>query len=171
MDSKVLINFSKFPFCFRCTKVKKYDFTNYLSKSDEFFDNFKLIMEQSIPYFASKSFNELNRDQNHVHRIKNNTKEYEVVKEVIKNLCMEYRNFKNESEFEMWFNQNINDYEIWQLGVIGGVRLIGIRDLNEFGVLFIDYHHLIFKDVKHNQKNYDKNCFCPIKNYKKELIK
>ena len=83
---------------------------------------------------------------------------------------MEYRNFENESEFEMWFNQNINDYEIWQLGVIGGVRLIGIRDMNEFGVLFIDYHHLIYQDIKNNQKNYDKNCFCPINNYKKELV-
>ena len=172
MDNKVLINFSKFPFCFRCTKVKKYDFTNYLSKSDEFFDNFKLIFEQLIPYVVSKSFHDLNREKNNqCHRIHNNTKEYDIVKEVIKNLCMEYRNFKDNSEFEMWFNQNINDYEIWQLGAIGGVRLIGIRDLNEFGVLFIDYHHLVYKDIKHNQKNCDKNDFCPIKNYKKELVK
>ena len=113
MDNKVLVNFSKFPFCFRCTKVKKYDFTNYLSKSDEFFDNFKLIFEQLIPHVVSRTFDELNRDRNnHSHRIQNNTKEYDIVKEVIKNLCMEYRNFENESEFEMWFNQNINDYEI-----------------------------------------------------------
>ena len=171
MDNKVLVNFSKFPFCFRCTKVKKFNFTNYLSKSDEFFDNFKLIIEKSLPHFTSKSFNELNRENNHVHIIRSNTKEYNIVKEVIKNLCMEYHNFENESEFETWFNQNINDYEIWQLGVIGGVRLIGIRDMNEFGVLFIDYHHLIYQDIKNNQKNYDKNSFCPIKNYKKELVK
>ena len=52
---------------------------------------------------------------------------------------------------------------MWQLGVTGGIRLIGIRKSNLFCVLFIDYHHLLYPSIKYNQKNSEKYSFCPIK--------
>lgn len=163
-DNKVIVNFSKFPFCFRCTNIKKYDYTNYLSGEKEFFKSLKTIFEKEVPFFCENTFSDLQK-KSHGHAIMSNTKEYQIVKEVIKKIVMDFKNFKNDSEFEMWFNQNINDYYIWQLGQTGGIRLIGIRNLNVFNVLFIDYHHLIFPDVKNNQKNYSKYKFCPITTY------
>lgn len=101
MVDKVVVNFSRFPFCFRCTKVKKFDFTNFLHSSDEFFSNFKLILESTLPHITSKSFKELHHDTNHVHIIRNGSLQYSIIKEVVKNICMQYYNYKENSEFEM----------------------------------------------------------------------
>ena len=91
MKENVIINFSRFPFCFRCTRVKKHNFTNYLKDNKDFFDKFKEIMEQIIPHLMTTELNNL-FNAGHVHPIGNHTKEYECVKEIVKNLCMNYNN-------------------------------------------------------------------------------
>lgn len=57
--------------------------------------------------------------------------------------------------------------KLWQFGFIGGIRLVAIHNYknNYLTPLFIDYHHLIYPSVKHNQKNIEKYEFCPIETY------
>lgn len=170
MKDNVIINFSRFPFCFRCIQVKKYGFTNYLKDNIDFFDKFKELNEHIIPSFVNQNFEVLSQGR-HAHPIRNSDKEYLVIKEILKKLCMDYNNYTKDEEFELWFEQNINDYQIWQLGNIGGIRLFGIRNMNVFNVLFIDYHHLLYASQKHNQINYANYNFCPITNYEKERVR
>ena len=59
-----------------------------------------------------------------------------------------------------WYLQSSEDCD-----VVKSSRIRLARNLNVFNVLFIDYHHLIFPDVKNNQKNYSKYKFCPITTY------
>ena len=49
------------------------------------------------------------------------------------------------------------------MGLSGGTRIIGIRLMNRFRVLFFDYHHLIYQNKYFNQPNYAGYNFCPIK--------
>lgn len=68
----------------------------------------------------------------------------------------------------MYTFSNISDYAVWQLGLTGGTRIIGIRYLNIFRPLFFDYYHLIYTDKNYNQLNYSKYNFCPIKEGEKK---
>lgn len=170
MPNNINVDFSQFPFCFRGIYIKG-KFSNKLKDYNQFFKFFSEIIEKILPVFSNYSFENIHRLTKHAHIIPKESQQYETVILVLKELCKDYYNY-NEAEFEMWFNQNINDYAIWQLGIIGGVRLIGIRKQKTFFcVLFIDYHHQLYKSEKHNQENIDKYEFCPITSVKKEKVR
>ncbi len=157
-NDNIIIDFSRFPFCFRCVSIDK--FTNKLKDSNEFFNYFKEIFEKVIPAITKYNYNNVTTMTNkHSHVIPNNSKEYSIIIKILKAIHKEY--FPN-IDFELFLVNNINDYSIWQLGITGGVRIIGIRKCNVFSVLFIDYHHLIYPDKNYNQKNYLSYNFSPI---------
>lgn len=164
-DNNISINFSRFPFCFRCVSTGKY--TNKLKDSKQFFDNFKRIIEKDIPFFTQHTFdNIVNASKRHSHSIPSDSKEYSLVIEIVKELYKSHKNNNcTDRDFELFLDNNINDYHVWQLGVIGGVRLVGIRYSNVFYVMFIDYHHLVYPDEKHNSEGYELYNFCPMTNY------
>lgn len=161
-NNKIIVDFSQFPFCFRSVTIKG-KFTNKLKDSNQFFEKLELLFEKSIPFFKDYTFDGIYyASQKHSHPIPTDSEQYETIKKILNILVKSFYNF-DENGFEMWFNQNINEYAMWQLGVTGGIRLIGIRKSNLFCVLFIDYHHLLYPSVKYNQKNSEKYSFCPIK--------
>ncbi|CAJ1185032.1 hypothetical protein [Companilactobacillus paralimentarius] len=53
-----------------------------------------------------------------------------------------------------------SDYSWWELGFNGSSRIFGIMSKSDncFYPLFVDWHHLIYPDIKHNSNDY--------KNYK-----
>lgn len=151
-----------FPFCFRCVDLGK--FTNKLKDVNQFFKYFKRLFEIDMPALTQHSFDDVTKATNkHSHSIPIDTKQYFLVINIIKEL---FKSFKEDSyddrSFQLFLENNINEYHVWQLGISGGVRLIGIRKLNVFSVLFIDYHHLIYPDKNYNQENYELYSFCPI---------
>lgn len=164
-NSNIIVDFSRFPFCFRTTRVEK--FTNKLKDNCQFCEKLNNLFEKVIPHVSNYSFDNIYQNtQNHSHIILPKDSQYGLIKNIVKNLCAEYFNY-DEKDFELFYQNNLNDYDVWQIGISGGIRLIGIRNLNVFSVLFIDYHHLIYPDKNHNQENYDKYTFCPMKNYER----
>ncbi|HHK0195168.1 TPA: hypothetical protein ACQN8E_001711, partial [Streptococcus pyogenes] len=56
--------------------------------------------------------------------------------------------------------------ELWQFGFTGEVRLIAHLSGNDtIYPLLIDYHHLGYDSVKHNEKDTRHYKFCPIEKY------
>lgn len=167
-QDNIIIDFAQFPFCFRSISIKN-KFTNKLKDNIQFFEFFSEIFEKNIPFLINYTFENVAYASKHSHVIPLDSKQYTIIKEILKQLCKEFYKF-DDCDFEMWFNQNINEYRIWQLGATGGVRLIGVRKMNTFCVLFIDYHHQLYPSTKHNHVNVDKFEFCPITNFKKEQV-
>lgn len=164
MDNKnIIIDFSRFPFCFRCVSVD--DFTNKLKDCDEFFYYFKRLIETEIPALTQFTFDNVTKMTRHSHSILYKSKEYDKVIKIVKKLYSEFKNdMLTDHDFELFYDNHINEYQMWQLGITSGIRLIGIRYNNIFSVLFIDYHHLIYPDKNYNQDNYELYSFCPIEN-------
>lgn len=162
-NDNINIDFSKFPFCFRSVKVK--DYTNMLKDSSQFFKFFKRILEIELPIYVEYTFDDIVfKTKKHSHSIPMNTKEYELVINILKELYKSYKDTNySDKDFELFLDNNINEYQLWQLG-ISSIRLFGIRRSNIFSVLFIDYHHLVYPDKNYNQKNYEKYVFCPMTN-------
>ena len=154
-DNKIIVNFSLFPFCFRTVKYN--EFTNKLKNYEQFFKYFKRIIEKDIPVISEYSFDEVIRATNkHSHPIQNGTFQYSLVVSIVKELCKSYYSY-SDKDFDRFLENNINDYSVWQLGISGG-----IRRLNVFCVLFIDYHHLVYKDNNFNSESYEMYDFCPM---------
>ncbi len=158
-NEKIMVDFSQFPYLF--SSVEYNDFTNYLSDCFEFFDKLKYIFEKLIPFVSNHTYNDINGASKHSHPITNGSKEMKLVENIIKEkLKKDYR--YEENDINNFFVNNINDYQMWQIGLDGDVRIIGIRYINRFKPIFIDYHHLIFPDKNYNQRNYKKFNFCPV---------
>ena len=163
-NNNIIINFAFFPFCFRTVSIGEY--TNKLRDEHQFFHSFSKLFERDIPAISQYTFDNVYKETNgHSHTISPSDRKYAIVLSILKEI---YKNFKNstniERDFELFLENNINDYHIWQLGISGGVRIIGRRRSNIFDVLFIDYHHLIYPDKNYNQENYNMYSFCPITN-------
>ena len=167
-DNNIHIDFSRFPFCFRCVSVGKY--TNKLRDDNQFFEKFRRLFEIDIPALTQYTFDDVVKNTNkHSHTVSTKSNEYNMVVSVIIELYKSYKNNNvTQRDVDLFLENNINDYYLWQLGISGGIRLYGIQNMNVFSVLFIDYHHLIHPDKKHNQENYELYDFCPIENNKNE---
>ena len=166
-DNSIVIDFSLFPFCFRTTSIGKY--TNHLKDDNQFHEFFQRLIEKDIPAISQFTFDTVTREtQKHSHVISTRDKQYQLVISILKEIFKSYYNSENlEKDFELFLENNINDYAIWQLGISGGIRLIGIKKVNRFYVLFIDYHHLIYPDKNYNQPNYQMYNYCPMINNRK----
>lgn len=94
----------------------------------------------------------------HCHKIKDDEKI-----NLLFSICnkIHEQNFKNVTEGD-------NDWNWYQLGLSGSIRIIGIYSSNNniFYPLFIDWNHLIYPDRKHNQIDYKKFKFDPYSEYK-----
>lgn len=157
-NENIIISFSKFPFCFRSCKTK--DFTNFLQSDDEFHQHLKNLTNKVMPHLVQFTYNQLlSKRVPHTHIIIEPQKIL-LIKEILRELLVLEKG--PGYDFEMFYNNNINDYPIWQLGGPLGLRLICIQQKNVFYVLFIDYHHLIYSSIKFNDKDYSNYNFCPI---------
>lgn len=133
----------------------------YLNK-EAVFENGSVV---SIPALTQFTFDNVTKMTKHSHSILYKSKEYDKVIKIVKKIYSEFKNgMLNDHDFELFYDNHINEYQMWQLGITSGIRLIGIRYNNIFSVLFIDYHHLIYPDKNYNQDNYELYSFCPIEN-------
>lgn len=163
MKETIIINFAKFPFCFRTTTTK--DFTNKLEDEKQFYSKFKDLFEKLLPYVYQKTFEELRSDDYHCHIIgKKDNDKLQRINMVVSELVKKWNPGINTDDF---IKQNLEGEVLWQLG-IGSIRLIGIRRSNVLDVLFIDYHHLIYPNVKYNDKEYSRNSFGIIEHTEEE---
>ena len=157
-DEKVIISFSSFPFTFRTVKCK--DFTNCLVDEKDFIKKFSLIFKKIVPELESSNIVELIK-KDHCNNIENKR---DIVTDILKELVKE--EFGEGYNFETFYDNNIGEYQLYELGIMQGIRLICVKYNNIFKVLFIDYHHLIYPSVKYNQVDYSSFKFCPIKGAK-----
>ena len=154
MKETIIINFAKFPFCFRTATTR--DFTNKLKDEKQFADKFKDLLEKLLPHVYQKTFEEYMSNDYHCHIIgKKDNDKIERINRVVSELVKNWNPGINADDF---IKQNLEGEVLWQLG-IGSIRLIGIRRKNILDVLFIDYHHLIYPSVKYNDKEYSRNNF------------
>lgn len=159
-NDNIIIDFSAYPQLFRSVQYDK--FTNYLNDSEDFFRKLKYVFESLIPHVSRYTYNNItNGTSGHTHVIHDDTREMRLIKGIIKKK-LENEGYEDKY-IENFFINNINEYEIWQFGVIGDVRIFGTRYLNRFRPIFIDYHHLVYPSDKYNQPNYKSYGFCPIK--------
>ena len=140
-------------FSFQSTTINS--FTNFYKDKDSFLKFIKKLFEVDIPNLSKKTFNELKSSKKHYHKIENNKddKKRNMVINIIKKM-LKSKNF-NSRQIEEFINQNILDTDIYQLGLDGGVRVIGIISGNIFEILFFDVHHLIYPSEKHNDIDYE----------------
>lgn len=156
-NEQIVISFSKFSFCFRSCKTN--DFTNYLSSDLEFHQYLKIMTTKVIPHLSQYTFNQLlSKVERHTHPIDESHRNKTI--NVIKKLIEIEKGI--DFNFDRFYDDNINDYSIWQLGTSYGVRLICTQYKNIFNVLFIDYHHLIYPNINYNDRDFNIYRFCPI---------
>lgn len=137
---------------------KKYGFSNTLKDAAEYVRFVTELIEEVIPKINSEHseiFDYYNHSQQykHCHRIKD--KELAIVREVSKVLLGQ--------DFASITANDDNDYSWWQLGFIQPTRIIGILSKNDhcFYPIFVDWHHLIYPNEKHNQFDYGNYSFDP----------
>lgn len=153
----IIISFSPFSFCFRSCSIN--GFTNYLKDDEEFHENLKLLTSFVMPHLVQYTLNDLlAKKERHTHTL--DSKHIELAKEIVKELKIQEKG--QDFDFDQFCDNNINDYTLWQLGTSYGIRMICTQHKNIFYVLFMDYHHQMYPDVKYNQLDYSKYSFCPI---------
>lgn len=133
-------------------------FTNKLRNSEEYSRYITKIFGVIIPEIQEKSQNisDLNSSGFKCHSIEQGEESYKTILKVMKEIYGE--------EFQ---NSIDNDQDVYQLGVNGGIRIITLRNkkTNIIKPLFIDYYHLAYPSVKHNQDDYLSKKICPIEQY------
>lgn len=123
-------------------------FTNLLRKSDDLCDELTYIMGEFFPIIYKEHdciFN--NRGYRHCHKVNLHSKNIQLYEKIIKEIGKDIE-----------FN-SVKDM-LWQVGLTGSIRIIGVLSENTFYPLFIDRHHLLHPSEKHNQKDLKKYQCC-----------
>lgn len=149
--------------------IKNHKFNNMLKNESAFAKNMYICLTKLIPTVNKESDKIFKKHRNkrnefkrkgfeHCHIIKDKEKV-----ELIYSICDEIHgnSFENVTKDDC-------DYDWYQLGVSGSIRIIGIYSSinNKFYPLFVDWNHLIYPDKKHNQLDYSHFEFNPYNKYK-----
>jgi len=155
-NGKIMIDFS-YPFAFSTCMIKN-NFINRLKDCNHFFEHKRVIFGEALGYLNNYTFDELRKIDVHTHNIEDKR---ELVKIILKEILKD-RFGRNSKDLEKALDNYLGSEDIWQVAYKQGVRLIGTRNGSVLKLLFIDYHHLIFPNPKHNDKDYYKYSFCPM---------
>lgn len=154
----IIVDFSSKTAFYSC-KVKY--FTNFYKSHEEFISLRRELFGQALTYFGDNTLDKLasNSKSTHTHPIKEKDK-LELIEDILRTLLKKI----NPNVPTHLIQHKVDDYmeEIWQLGFNQGIRLIGIRNNNIFKVLFIDHQHLIYPNVKFNDKDVMSFNYCPM---------
>ncbi|MFM9414116.1 hypothetical protein ACKQTC_07025 [Peptococcus simiae] len=144
------------------------DITTYTETKEEFVNNLMYIIYTLIPYV----YENWGQKMSHCHSINelrgNSSKEAQgKYIEVIKNIHPELLNplsdkSKNKLNGVEYGTGQLEDLELYQLGLKGSVRVICGKVDNTLYPLLIDHHHLGYESQKYNQRDTNKFDFCPI---------
>lgn len=147
--------------------------TTYTENKDEFINNIIHILYELIPYV----YKNWGQRINHCHSINelqgDRSKEaQDKYIEVIKNIHPELLNLsgnssklndlKKDSNDISYENGQLEDLELYQLGLKGSVRIICGKVDNTLYPLLIDHHHLGYDSQKYNKRDTSKFSYCPI---------
>ncbi|EMD1122195.1 TPA: hypothetical protein ACSKPT_002887 [Listeria innocua] len=129
------------------------NFTNYLSTDEEFGKNVFTILSKIIPMIQTEWDRIISGNISHCHRID----------DAHKKIFKKYFS-------ELYPQSNLDELTVWQFGTSGGARLIASVTKEENGIsivrpLFIDYHHIVYPNKNHNQKDIYNYTFCPYRKY------
>lgn len=146
-EDKIIIDFSLFYF----PSINCKFFTNKLKTTEEYIKAMSSIYHSTLPYITSYKFSELEKINKHCHIIRNTEEAFDNIVKVL----TKYRECFPEFEFS---NVEEEVDEFYQLAGQSGARLICKRVSNNiFMLLFIDFHHLIYKNkiFDKDYKNYN----------------
>lgn len=146
------------------------DITTYTETEEEFVNNLMYIIYTLIPYV----YKNWGQRMPHCHSInEENGKEAQgKYIEVIKNIHPELLNLseinsevdksKNNIDRIEYGTGQLEDLELYQLGLNGSVRVICGKVGNTLYPLLIDHHHLGYDCQKYNQRDTNNFDYCPI---------
>ena len=140
-QQNILFDLSSFKFC----SIKVDNFTNFLKDEKHFSKEIDFLFHKAIPKISNCTFNEIfkNTNQYNYHQIKENN--LNLTEKILKQYNI--TNYTRDSLVQ--FSCGIK-----------GLRFIGEQAGDNFKLYFIDFHHLIYPDVKHNNKDYRNYEFC-----------
>lgn len=155
-DSKIVIDLSS-ETAWTCVTCKTVSFTNKLKSSSHFLKMHKSLFEEVIPFLQNNTVANINK-LNHCHiEIDKLDKISKIFRAILET---KYKN-NGDSFINNKFDSLFVQHDIYQLGLNNSIRLYGYFDGFIFKVLFIDYHHLIWDSVKHNQHDFMQYTFEP----------
>lgn len=137
----VHINFTKYQNWSKSCKIK--EFTNYYENDRHLGNVFSSLVTKTFP-FLQNNFSEILANRvPHCHLIKDD-------KEIVaRNILEQLHNFEIGE-----------DTELWQIGTVGGARVIGAispdHNIYSFYPMMIDCNHLIYPDKNNNQRDFQK---------------
>lgn len=131
------------------------EFTNYCKSSEEFSNNVYYVIQKMIPWiyeYASDLFvyrNQQSTPLKHSHVV--DEKHIQVVQEIAYEVT----------------NERYDDPELnwWEIGGPQSIRMFGIYFDSEPGFypVFMDWHHLVYPDIKYNSSDYKNYRYLPQK--------
>lgn len=150
----IVYDFS-FPTCW--VSIKNKDYTNFLKNNECLPSVLYIIFHKIISSYDTLQKLKDTRNR-HVHKLD----EIKSTK-VMELLVIAYTKAKgvDKTKAKDTIDQLYFDSELYQIGNVGSLRLIGIlEEEHYFRVLLIDHHHLIYPSDKHNESDFMKYDYC-----------
>lgn len=143
-ESPITLDFENFMF----NSISCGIFTNFHQDELECLRVQKNFFNKFLPHISGKTFEELSRESKHNHIIDSDRSKSNVN---LINIVLKFY-----SEKFGFLDLSDKEYTLWQLTASSGMRVIGFRNRDTFKLLFLDPHHLIFKNETFNNdyKNY-----------------
>ncbi|MBG9986223.1 hypothetical protein HZY91_04870 [Facklamia sp. DSM 111018] len=169
----VIISFS-YPNWIKGFKIK--DFTTFTKDENEFVNNFIYIMYELIPYVYENwgdrrfghchSINELKGKRTEEARNKYisfiKTIHSEIFSSATESSQTDSKMGKDESESIEYQTGQLEDLDLYQIGLNGSVRVICGKVDNILYPLLIDHYHLGYDSQHYNSDDTSKYNYCPI---------
>ena len=143
-NENIIFDISEFQF----KSVKMDSFTNFLKDSNEFSQYIDDLFHKMIPEIHKKKFSEISNKSYNYHPIQGEN--LILTKKILNTYGIQLQD--DEEENLLQFSSGT-----------GGVRFVGRRLGNIFKLYFLDFHHLIYPNIKYNIPDYKKNDFCILK--------
>lgn len=131
-------------------------FTNFLKNEKEFITMHRQIFQ--IICRASRIKSDALFLEDHCSIVKDDKRD--LIKKILENKEKKFNPEGNNKKNKETVEQLLTD-RIVKIGFVGGIRIFGAIDGDLIRILLIDYHHLIYPNVKYNTLDYNKYNFCP----------
>lgn len=147
-----------FSFPTSLVSVKVDGFNNYLKDDNAAFEGINFCLNDLSTYFSLETPSSISKEK-HCHLI--SPKEIGIIEKAIRKAYKKINSQATEENAKNFYDQNLKEMSIHQLGLIQGVRLIGYFERqHHFKVILIDYNHSLYPSVKHNDEDYDRYSVC-----------
>lgn len=157
-DQETLVLDFSFPTSLVSVKIN--GFNNYMKDDNEAFHHINFCLNELSTLVAQATPANLYQIcKGHYHKL-DDDKLLVFEKAVIEAYLKLYPQ-KSNINAKNFYDQNFKETAIYQLGLQGGIRLLGyLHRKHHFKVVLIDYHHTLYPSVKYNQDDIDRNNVC-----------